>query len=728
MHMITLRARWPVLGCLFAALLAWAPCVYAQQQANPSRQNRQQRRMPSGGQNNSNSNSSQGNLNLGGLNLPFQIPSQNSNNKNNNSGSTNGNNSNNSNSQGGSGNKNGTNTNNNNNNSSGGATTQQQKQKDKEQGGTTNNLPPNKNGTSNNNTNGSTAGGMSPQQQKQQQQKDAERGKLPTNSPMSNNGGTANNNNSSNSNGNSNNNSKGHDSTGHKIGGIVIDALSTKYGYGGYGRYGYPNASYYNDYYSYVPTTAPPVDSPVVQPNVVRNVIVQKQGPLVRNSFRLPPLDKTAAAARTDAEQIAQIAALKQQSQSVIQGAVSAAGDPAMASDWAAYQQSPSTAGLAGFKEKLGAKLGPQNDGLLGATLRASKYQDDLMTGQLTSAQKDQSISEIEGLIGASLPTGPANAGMKQNLDRMRKLNALGKIVEAAQMGINAFPMLLQGAQSCGYPPSFVGQMVGVPYMDCPPMPDKPPGVSGKTCLLNSDSSGNVINYSLNEYPYSMGPGQSQFVDSGYVITFDSGSGATKRYTLADGSFRFSIGPQGWDMQSATFKVTIDNSNFGSDFNFAINNEPGSVRAGQAVQIQSPYPLEIMFDRGDGGEPGRKRLMEGIYLVGVDPGSQRLELFDVALLQQQQQPQQQNGMMPMMQQGGVDPAEAQRRAALIQEQLRVRIPPGAAGAPNMNNGAPFNGGPPLSNGPTFNSGPPSNNSPPPNAGTAEDALRRLQGQ
>ncbi|MGN6543903.1 MAG: hypothetical protein ACTHK7_02555 [Aureliella sp.] len=81
------------------------------------------------------------------------------------------------------------------------------------------------------------------------------------------------------------------------------------------------------------------------------------------------------------------------------------------------------------------------------------------------------------------------------------------------------------------------------------PIPAVPSG--GKFVLTNPRDSGGPIQYWLNEYTYTIGPGESQTVaiDRDWVIKFDNGLNRIVSYRLQDGSYEFTVSPQtGWDV------------------------------------------------------------------------------------------------------------------------------------------------------------------------------------
>jgi hypothetical protein len=73
----------------------------------------------------------------------------------------------------------------------------------------------------------------------------------------------------------------------------------------------------------------------------------------------------------------------------------------------------------------------------------------------------------------------------------------------------------------------------------------------GKFVLTNPRENGGPIRYSLNEYSYTINPGESQTVeiDRNWVIRFENGLNRTVTYSLQEGTYDFTVSPQtGWDV------------------------------------------------------------------------------------------------------------------------------------------------------------------------------------
>lgn len=85
-----------------------------------------------------------------------------------------------------------------------------------------------------------------------------------------------------------------------------------------------------------------------------------------------------------------------------------------------------------------------------------------------------------------------------------------------------------------------------------------PPGVmqqpiygGGVIRIVNPATSLGLVRYSLNTYPYSIQPGQSQTIESTrvWVASFDRGHGEVARYTLRPGEYYFGTTTDGhWEL------------------------------------------------------------------------------------------------------------------------------------------------------------------------------------
>jgi hypothetical protein len=166
-----------------------------------------------------------------------------------------------------------------------------------------------------------------------------------------------------------------------------------------------------------------------------------------------------------------------------------------------------------------------------------------------------------------------------------------------------------------------------------PPPAASAPGSGIRILLINPKVTGNIVRYQIDSFPFEMPADYHQDLDGkARLIEFDRGGGfGQARYTLTEGTYAFTLGDRGWDLVQQTFQVTVDNSANSAPFylNLAGGEEvvfgPGETRA-----LTGRFPIDVTFDRGDGGEPLSRRLDAGTYRVGVDPATNLLDLFPAA--------------------------------------------------------------------------------------------------
>lgn len=267
-----------------------------------------------------------------------------------------------------------------------------------------------------------------------------------------------------------------------------------------------------------------------------------------------------------------------------------------------------------------------------------SEYESDLLKGNLTAAGKAQRLEELTAMIDdfddGTLSSFGDNlvATLDERVDAMKDLNDMGELADLAAEGEVEDPLgtLIIGAQNSGMPVSMVGDMIGMPVMETQPVLDTSSGGAPTVgMLVNPNENGQAISYALAGNTYTMQPGQQQPLSTSYVVAFDPGNGGgTKRYTVGDGTFEFYLKNDGWELRLVNVEVTIDNSGYSGEFHCLIDGKKTTIAPGEIAEFNSKTPLEVEFDRGDGGEPARKSLKSGTYQIGLDASQQRLDLFE----------------------------------------------------------------------------------------------------
>ena len=154
------------------------------------------------------------------------------------------------------------------------------------------------------------------------------------------------------------------------------------------------------------------------------------------------------------------------------------------------------------------------------------------------------------------------------------------------------------------------------------------------TTISNPADAAVAVNYVLNgRHSYALQPGYSQKLPSKYnwTIEFDRGNNqGTARYSLdSDRSYEFRVVENRWELVKLVFNVTIDNRDGVQDFQYVTKNEVVTVKPGETKTHNSPDPVIVEFDRGEGPEnPSRKSLNKsGTYKVAVNTQDNYLDLF-----------------------------------------------------------------------------------------------------
>lgn len=172
-----------------------------------------------------------------------------------------------------------------------------------------------------------------------------------------------------------------------------------------------------------------------------------------------------------------------------------------------------------------------------------------------------------------------------------------------------------------------VAQAMGMSVALGAPVPDSTrKDVNSGTLLMNGGKS--EVNYVVNNGQYSMGPGYSQTLpaDKTWVVEFDrGGSNGEGKYTVEDGTYKFTPTGSGWELYKHKFNITLDNSKNAFDFHYVFENKPAVIAANSTAELSSKYPIQIRFD-DSGGKEKTKRLQGKMYVVALSQDN-KLDLF-----------------------------------------------------------------------------------------------------
>lgn len=247
-------------------------------------------------------------------------------------------------------------------------------------------------------------------------------------------------------------------------------------------------------------------------------------------------------------------------------------------------------------------------------------------------------------LLGTLAPV-PAQAGppkKKKDFDVHGLLHGIGDIVSAAKGPQIIAPVPPPGGGPGGGigpgpgPGGAIGPGGG-PGGESGPIPKNPlpkpqdPDL-GPVLLVNPPENGAEIHYLLDDRRYTLPAGYMQSLEPGRIaiVQFDrGGSLGARRYRLADGTFEFSLGQDGWELYRKTYEVTVDNTSSGIDFHYRVDHKPTVIKAGFSIQHQSRHPMLVEFHDGIGPKLAKKTLDNGWYQIGINPATGRWDFLPV---------------------------------------------------------------------------------------------------
>jgi hypothetical protein len=260
------------------------------------------------------------------------------------------------------------------------------------------------------------------------------------------------------------------------------------------------------------------------------------------------------------------------------------------------------------------------------------------LTGQMNDIVAAKSASEVlAAVLNGTLPAGPDSFPLPTDDLMAAWMPCLpaGQLlaVDGDMVFIGTGP---EGECTAGF---VTPSECGIPVEEGEPIADAAAGEQTETLLTLSAEAAMAFNYSLNDNPYSMGPGQEQPLNAGpWTIAFDRGRDfGEARYTLSAGHYEAARTDRGWDVFAKKTQVALDNSANPNAFSLLIDGQNQTVAAGTAVEMESSMPIVVEFDNGK-GQIERKRLSTGSYLVGINPRTGTLDLYDALSVDEVSEP------------------------------------------------------------------------------------------
>ncbi len=391
-------------------------------------------------------------------------------------------------------------------------------------------------------------------------------------------------------------------------------------------------------------TIPPPPSTAPLPPAAPSNNIVKTQKKPASNAFDSAKSGFNLTS-ETDAQQAVEAEDATEQLTTAMSGYIAALQSPAVAEDWERIvQDGVMDEDVEAFLNKYGPNGTDELNQFVveGLELRQNfaAYAKALVAGGLTNADKDLALDHLRRSVDQFRQNALANvatsggyffASLDENLDNMSRFNDLGKLNELAWETDNPVAIVIQGVNAAGLGPALATDMTGLPIYPVAPIADIAIPSSGNlvsTVLYSPKSNSGPISYLLDSQSFTMQPGEQQKLYGTYTVSFDPGDGSdSKRYRLSTGNYEWRLDGTRWEIVRVRITATLDASGFDRDFHYLLNNQECTLPARERTEHASSTPMEIVFDRGDGGEPVRKLLKSKTYVVGIDSDQSRVDLF-----------------------------------------------------------------------------------------------------
>lgn len=246
-------------------------------------------------------------------------------------------------------------------------------------------------------------------------------------------------------------------------------------------------------------------------------------------------------------------------------------------------------------------------------------------------AGHDQTVQAIERLredltgLGGGVIAGEALAILAERTKNLRNIAVLSEIsrVLGMERREDLFARLDVAAAKTGAPSEAITNLLGVPIRSSQhavadmQMPAGVPAVVLYNPAIHSSPIGFVCDDSLE---VTLGPGELVPLDQSFVVTFQDGAGAIKKYSVESGLYRWAIDNARWDLRmKVEADLTIDASWSPVAFHYLLNGRPQSIDPGMVITHKMDGPTRIDFDLGRGdGALKSTLLIPGHYEIAVN--------------------------------------------------------------------------------------------------------------
>lgn len=258
-------------------------------------------------------------------------------------------------------------------------------------------------------------------------------------------------------------------------------------------------------------------------------------------------------------------------------------------------------------------------------------------TDQATLVQHIDEFRDSLAGLRSNVIGGDELSVLAERAKNLKNMAVLGEI--ARVMGIqrrdDLYSRIGSAIEKSGAPSEFSYGLLGVALGD-------PANAVGNMDLPAGNPSVVLFNPQDNPSPISfvcdgslqltLAPGELAPFDQSFVVSFQNGAGALKRYTIKEGLFRWAVGEQSgkqaWDLrQKQNIRLTIDASGCPVEFHYLLNGQSHVVAPGTASEQTVTLPPRLDYHNGTAEDSTTATLLTpGRYIVAVNPESGGWEL------------------------------------------------------------------------------------------------------
>jgi len=243
-----------------------------------------------------------------------------------------------------------------------------------------------------------------------------------------------------------------------------------------------------------------------------------------------------------------------------------------------------------------------------------------------------ENLIEVDELLGSAVPGNVAAQISLTEAKQRLILNPGMDVNSAVSLGNGSVLVGTGGVGELEMRDTSLAEVLGLPVLPLESSEIADSAITSGVILTNPARTGTPVFLEYN--------GQSQKLESGKQFVLDTtekvavkfnrgGNNGWQTYTLEPGNYQFKGTAQGWDLESLTYELKLDNTSSPLEFHFVWNGERRSVPSRELVTLTSKLPIRLSFDRGNGEKQKSFTMAEQkqSMRVGLNAGDRLWDIF-----------------------------------------------------------------------------------------------------